>query len=170
MKDPIETRERLSAGQQAFTMNVADKSVGDARVHSSLFQKPSQARLLLQESLMEPPPRTEDPKNLLTCAIRETEDRNLHTNRPIAWLVRHTNAHRDDRISERSEPDADASESSGSHTVRLTDETQIFLDRSRLRSPNRKGTIGKDRGEVQKQRPKCGSCRVDLDGRRRCAG
>jgi hypothetical protein len=39
-------------------------------------------------------------------------------------------------------------DSSGTHTVRLADETQIFLDRSRLRSPNRKGTIadlGKDR-------------------------
>jgi hypothetical protein len=33
-----------------------------------------QTRLLLQESLMEPPPRREDPRNLLTRAIRETED------------------------------------------------------------------------------------------------
>ena len=33
-----------------------------------------QTLLLLQESLMEPPPRREDPKNLLTRAIRETED------------------------------------------------------------------------------------------------
>jgi hypothetical protein len=32
-------------------------------------------------------------------------------------------------------------DSSGSHTVRFTDTTQIFLDMSRLRSSNRKGTI-----------------------------
>jgi hypothetical protein len=33
-----------------------------------------QTRLLLQDSLMEPPPRREDPKNLLARAIRETDD------------------------------------------------------------------------------------------------
>ena len=42
MKDPIETRDRPLAGQQALTTSVVDKSVEDIRVNSPLFEKPSQ--------------------------------------------------------------------------------------------------------------------------------